>query len=280
MPHKSATLFAWRSALDLTKPQLMGIVNATPDSFYDGGSTQQQLIAQALIMVQQGATLLDIGGESTRPGAVAVDAAEELRRVLPVIEALARELAGCVILSIDTTKPSVASAALAAGCRIINDVSGASDPAMLKLAASTGAGLILMHRLTTPAHDRYSTEYGSQAPHYGDVVQTVASFLQARTEAALTAGVRSEQIAWDVGLGFGKSAADNQQLIARTRELAAYGYPLVSALSRKSFTAPGHAPSSAERLIGTLRLSQQHAAAGAHIFRVHDVAEHAAVLWA
>jgi dihydropteroate synthase len=264
---------------------LVGILNITPDSFSDGGelSSVDLAVAAARRMMSEGAAMLDIGGESTRPGAQRIDADEQLRRVIPVIRAIRSVLGEGVLMSIDTTLSRVAAAAIEFGAHAINDVSaGREDAAILPLAAGTGAGLVLMHRLAPPTIDSYSTQYAA-APAYPDgVVETVREFLSRRADAALHAGVRRECIVLDPGLGFGKSVEQNLELIARTGELAAVGYPILSALSRKSFTAvaaglPKETPPR-ERVDASVRLSVEHRRAGASLFRVHDVAAHAAAL--
>lgn len=281
----------WRlrhAGLDLTEPRVMAIINATPDSFYAGSRTlpgpaggpgsdgAALALERAAAAVASGADMLDIGGESTRPGAERIGADEQIRRVAPAIRAI-REAGIAVPISVDTTLASVANEAIAAGADAINDVSaGTEDRAMLDLAARTGCGLVLMHRLAAPGRDRYSDGY-STAPVYHDVVSSVRSFLADRVGAAIAAGVAPDQIVVDPGLGFGKSVAQNMELIRRTAEIAADGRPVLSGLSRKSFVGRvslrrDSEPS--ERLPGTLALSVAHLAAGARIFRVHDVAEH------
>ena len=190
---------------------IMGVVNVTPDSFSDGGQfTGPEEAAQfALQLVEEGATVIDIGGESTRPGAARVDAEEQVRRVVPVI-ARVRSRSG-VAITVDTTSAAVAEAALEAGADAVNDVSaGCEDPAMFALVARRGAGLVLMHRLAPPGEDSYSDRY-AEAPIYDDVVREVASFLLMRAELAMAAGVARESIVLDPGLGFGKSVAQNYE---------------------------------------------------------------------
>jgi dihydropteroate synthase len=269
--------------LDLAAPRVMAILNITPDSFADGGVhlNASAALAHAQRCVDEGAEMLDIGGESTRPGATSVTSADQIARVVPVILAIraSQHPASRTPISIDTT--SAAGAALDAGADAINDVSaGTDDTAMLPLASQRGCGIILMHRLRPPAQDQFSDAY-TKAPTYGDVVAHVREFLSARVAAALAAGVRRESIMIDPGLGFGKSVEDNLRLIARTPDLLAEGVPVLSALSRKSFvgrvslqrdSTPG------ERLDGTLALSTLHLRLGCRLFRVHDVQPHVRAL--
>lgn len=273
---------AWRLGqrlLDLARPRVIAILNLTPDSFYDGGSLGDvhAAVEAARAAVRDGADMLDVGGESTRPGADRVDPDEQIRRVVPAIRAIRATGAGEVPISVDTTSAAVAEAALDAGADAVNDVSaGTDDPRMLPLVGSRGAGVILMHRLRPPGADSYSDRYAVE-PEYGDVVSAVASFLRERDYAARRAGVAPESIVLDPGLGFGKSVDQNLELIARTGELLALGRPILSALSRKSFVGRislGRDSTPGERLAGTLALSIRHALAGASLFRVHDVAPH------
>lgn len=272
-------------AVRLDGPRIVGILNVTPDSFSDGGEIPDARAAvdAAVRMVADGADALDVGGESTRPGASRVPGPDQISRVVPAISALRAALPQ-VVITVDTTLAAVARAALDAGADGVNDVSaGTDDPAMLPLCAERGAGLVLMHRLTDPASDRYSHAYPRE-PDYGPggVAAAVREFLAARAEAAARAGVAPDRLALDPGLGFGKSIAQNLELIARTGELAALGLPVMSALSRKSFTAraagiPMDAPPR-DRVHAGVGLSVLHLAAGARLFRVHDVAPHADAL--
>lgn len=282
----------WRigreKTLRLDRPRLMAIVNLTPDSFYDGGTlgSVEDAVERAVAAVREGADVLDLGGESTRPGAARVSDDEQIRRVAPVVEAIRRAggTLATVPISVDTTRAAVAAAALDAGADAINDVSAATeDPAMLALAGARGAGLVLMHRLRPPGEDSYSDRYAA-APDYaaaGGVVAAVRAFLAGRAAAALEAGVRRESIVLDPGLGFGKSVEQNLELIRRTGELCTLGYPILSGISRKSFTGryAGLCDSTpADRLAPSLELAREHWRAGARIFRVHDVGAHAAAL--
>lgn len=277
----------WRIAPDravsLSTPKLMGILNITPDSFADGGKhlDSARAVAAGLAMIDEGATFLDVGGESTRPGSQPVPPDEQLRRVLPVIRGLASVLPPHAAISIDTTSATVAAAAVDVGVSIINDISaGRDDPAMLALVAQRRCGLILMHRERVPAVDRFSDQYDATVPTpmQGDVVAMVRAFLAHRADAAQRAGISSDAIVLDPGLGFGKTVEQNLALIAATPMLASLGFPILSALSRKSFVGrSGLARDSTpdQRLPATLALSLRHAQLGASILRVHDVAPHA-----
>jgi dihydropteroate synthase len=254
---------------------IMGVINATPDSFSDGGQFRdaEHAAQHALQLVEEGATVLDIGGESTRPGASRVDAEEQVRRVVPVI-ARVRSRSN-VAITVDTTLASVAEAALEAGADAVNDVSaGCEDPAMLPLVAKKGAGIILMHRLAEPGDDQYSDRY-AEPPIYDDVVREVASFLLMRAELCLAAGIAREAIALDPGLGFGKSVSQNYELLARTSELAALGYPVLVGASRKSFLGAVTGRSDPEqRIIGSVVAAVAAYGGGARIMRAHDVGAH------
>jgi dihydropteroate synthase len=246
---------------------VMGIVNVTPDSFSDGGQflDPERAAAHALELIAEGADLLDIGGESTRPGATPVSEAEELRRVMPVFEQLAGKVV--VPLSIDTMKPAVARAALAAGASIINDV-GANRPDthMWRLAAETGAAYVVMHMQGTP-------ETMQQHPTYRDVVGEVDAFLRERLRQLTAFGVPQEQIILDVGIGFGKTVEHNLQLLAHLRRFTLAQRPVLLGVSRKGFIGQvtGAVPASV-RLPGSLACACWGAGAGVNIVRVHDVA--------
>lgn len=245
---------------------VMGIVNVTPDSFADGGrfAGPDEAIAHGRRLVGEGADLLDVGGESTRPGSEPVDAAEEERRVVPVIAGLAHL---GVPVSVDTRKPTVARAAIAAGATVVNDVSGARDPAMFDVVRETGAGLVLMHMRGEPRSMQ-------EAPTYDDVVGEVRSYLRGRVEAALFAGVAAEQIAVDPGIGFGKDLGHNLLLLRDLAALADLGRPVLVGPSRKRFlgTLLGDLPVE-DRLEGTAGAVAWLAAVGADVVRVHDVRE-------
>jgi dihydropteroate synthase len=275
--HTTWTISNERAIL-LDRPFLMGILNITPDSFSDGGAYNDpiQAVARAQRMLEEGADLLDVGGESTRPGAKRVDACEQIKRVVPVIQGI-RAAGIWLPISIDTTSAEVARAALSVGADIINDVSaGLEDDGMLDLAAEQGCGLILMHRELSPEEDRYSDQY-EQTPIDGSVTQRVVGALKAALLSASRAGVSSDRIMLDPGLGFGKDVAQNLELIRTTPELAELDCPVLSALSRKSFVGRvglGRDSEPGERLPATLALSVMHLQRGARCFRVHDVAAH------
>jgi len=250
----------------------MGIVNVTPDSFSDGGLylDSEKAIAHALQLLDEGADIIDVGGESTRPGAkVAVSAEEELRRVLPVIAALKKQRPNATI-SIDTYKGSAARAAAAAGAEIVNDVSGLRwDPQMAKAIGEMKCGVVLMHTRGRP--DEWKT-----LPPSGDIVLLVKRELREWAEAAVLAGVRRERIAVDPGFGFGKNFEQNNPLLARFQELQSLGFPLVAGTSRKSFIGrmlakDGKDAAVAERLYGNLAAQTALILKGAHILRTHDV---------
>jgi dihydropteroate synthase len=246
--------------------KLMGVVNVTPDSFSDGGLylDPEAAIEHGRELVAAGAAILDVGGESTRPGAEEVPEAEELRRVVPVVEGLAGLGAE---ISVDTSKAAVAAAALAAGATIVNDVTALrGDPGMAALCAERGATVILMHMRGTPRTMQLD-------PVYDDVVAEVRAFLAARLEAALAAGIDAERVWLDPGIGFGKTDAHNLELLRCLGELAALGGPLVVGTSRKSFIGRVDGSEAQERLGGTIASSVLAAAAGADVLRVHDVAE-------
>lgn len=266
-------------SLTLDQPRLIGILNITPDSFSDGGAypTAQHAMDAALRMRDEGACMIDVGGESTRPGSTPVDSDEQVRRVVPVIEGV-RKLAPRkeLLISVDTTRSEVAQAALDAGADVINDISaGRDDVHMLPLAASHRCGIILMHRLHAPQRDSYSDQYATPPDYNGDVVGFVRDFLAQRAETAVSAGVTPSSIVVDPGLGFGKSVAQNYELAGRIHELAELGYPVLSASSRKSFIGAASGVSlPQQRLAGTLAVSIALFFAGVRLFRVHDVAAH------
>jgi len=252
---------------------VMGVVNVTPDSFSDGGVTFERpaAVERALRLAAEGAAVVDIGGESTRPGAAAVPPEEELRRVVPVVEAV-REQKSELVLSVDTTKACVAREALAAGADIVNDISAfRGDPEMLPLLARAGVPAVAMHMQGTPRTMQRN-------PSYGDVAAEVAAFLRERCEAAERAGVRGGQLLVDPGIGFGKTVEHNLVLLRRLDLLAALRRPVVVGASRKSFLGAllergrGEPVPASERLEGTLAVTVWSALAGASLVRVHDVA--------
>ncbi len=246
-------------------PLVMGILNVTPDSFSDGGRylDPRSAIARGLELVAEGADIVDVGGESTRPGALPVDAAEEQRRVIPVVEQLAAA-AQCVI-SVDTTKAVVARAALAAGAHIINDTSGLEDdPDMPAVAREFGAGVVVMHRRGPPATMQAD-------PRYTDVVGEVADYLAGRLRALAAAGLNPECAVIDPGIGFGKTLAHNVRLLAQLDRLTRLGRPVLVGVSRKSLLGGITGRAVGERLPASLAAAAYALTRGAHIIRVHDV---------
>ncbi len=250
------------------------MLNVTPDSFSDGGlySDVEAAVAHGLAMADEGADVIDVGGESTRPGAARVDAAEQRRRVIGVISRLRAALDRDhpdVLISIDTTRSAVAEAALDAGASILNDVSaGRDDPGMLDLAAARRAPIVLMHMLGSPATMQ-------DDPRYDDVVTEVCSFLVERAGAAERAGVPREQVVVDPGIGFGKTGPHNLALLAALDRLVELGHPVLLGTSRKRFIAAIAAASVVrppDRVGGTCATTALGVAAGVHLFRVHDVA--------
>ncbi|MCU0937771.1 MAG: dihydropteroate synthase [Burkholderiaceae bacterium] len=250
--------------IDLATPRLMGIVNVTPDSFSDGGQffDADAALAHARRLIDEGADILDIGGESTRPGAPEVGIDEELRRVLPLIEAL-RE--ANVPLSIDTSKPQVMRAALAAGACIVNDVFALRLPGAVEAVAASDCGVVLMHMQGTPRTMQ-------MAPHYADVVADVGLFLRGRSAVVQAAGVAIDRIVLDPGFGFGKTPAHNWSLLARLADLDVGGAPILAGLSRKSMLGQVTGRPVADRLSASVAAALVAVQRGAAIVRVHDVA--------
>jgi dihydropteroate synthase len=245
----------------------MGVVNVTPDSFSDGGrfADPDAAVARALRLAEEGADLVDLGGESTRPGAPPVPAEEELRRVLPVVERL-RARGFALPISIDTSKAEVARAALRAGADLVNDVTGLRDPALAEAVAEAGAPVVLMHMRGTPADM-------AERAVYGDVVAEVRAELEEALARAEAAGIPRDRTILDPGLGFAKTAEHSLVLLARLAQLGTLGRPLLVGPSRKSFIAKaGGGASVAERLPGTLAAVAAAVLAGAELVRVHDVA--------
>ena len=244
----------------------MGVLNVTPDSFSDGGLfyEPETAIRRGLEMVEQGADLIDIGGESTRPRSDSVPADEEWRRVVRVIETLSRKVD--VPLSIDTMKPEVAEKAVRAGASIVNDVSGMRDPSMVRVVASAKVGVVAMHMLGNP-------KTMQDHPQYADVVGEVKDFLADRIRALEAAGVPSDAIAVDPGVGFGKALGHNLTLLRHLDALAALGHPVVVGVSRKSFIGLLGAGEKGERLSGSLAAATFAVSRGANILRAHDVQE-------
>jgi dihydropteroate synthase len=250
--------------LDLSRPHVMGIVNVTPDSFSDGGqyAAKDSAVPHALTLIEQGADILDIGGESTRPGAEPVSLQEELARVIPVIKTL-RPLVN-VPISIDTYKPEVMRQAIEAGADIVNDVRALQEPGALEVVAASDAGVCLMHMRGTP-------QTMQQDPVYSDVVGEVSDFLSARLKAALKAGIDKERIVLDPGFGFGKRTVHNIALLQQLKKLSELGQPLLVGLSRKSILGAITGKHEHERLYASLAASVISAMNGAKILRVHDV---------
>lgn len=252
----------------MERPLVMGILNVTPDSFSDGGRhfDLDSAVAAAERMVEEGADIVDVGGESTRPGAEPVPLAEEIRRVVPVVERLARQ---GVAVSIDTRKAGVAERALDAGAAIVNDVSGLEDPAMTSLCARAGCIVCLMHMRGTPQTMR-------QLARYEDVVEEVREYLVRRTAEVEAAGIARDRVWIDPGIGFAKTGRHDLQILHRLERFVDTGYPVLVGLSRKSFIgrltgAPGEPLPPEDRLEGTLALNVYAQIKGAKILRVHDV---------
>jgi dihydropteroate synthase len=250
------------------RPLVMGIVNVTPDSFSDGGlhSSCEAAVAHSLLLAQQGADILDIGGESSRPGAASVPLEEELRRVVPVVEKIAAQVT--VPISVDTCKAVVARTCLSTGARIINDITGlAGDPDMAEVVRASKAGVILMHMQGTPATMQLN-------PHYEDVVQDIARFFEERLQVLLDLGISREQIALDPGIGFGKTVEHNLELLARLEEFRHLQRPLCLGVSRKGFLGRLLKRPVEQRLALSLATICYAMGRGAvQIVRVHDVAE-------
>jgi dihydropteroate synthase len=251
--------------LNLSTPIVMGVVNVTPDSFSDGGQfhSVEAAVAQALRLAEEGAAILDIGGESTRPNAAAVSEQEELRRVVPVIEQLVGKVT--VPISVDTSKPAVMRAALAAGAGMINDVRALQDPAALEVVAASNCAVCVMHMQGLPATMQ-------QAPRYADVVAEVAEFLRQQLQRCVAAGIEAQRIVLDPGFGFGKTLAHNLALLRQLPQLAQLGRPLLVGLSRKSMLQQLLGRGVDQRLAGSLALAMQAVQSGARIIRAHDVA--------
>jgi dihydropteroate synthase len=251
--------------LGLERPVVMGVLNVTPDSFSDGGRflRPDDAAARGLQMAQEGAAIIDVGGESTRPGAEPVSAAEELRRVIPVIELLHSRTRA--ILSVDTSRPEVMRAAAAVGAGMINDVRALREPGALAAAVTSGCAVCLMHMQGDPRTMQ-------TAPSYDDVVGDVRRFLEERVEACLGAGLPRERIVLDPGFGFGKSLEHNLELLRRLEAIAVSGLPILAGLSRKSMVGALTGRPTGERVHGSVALAVVAALKGARILRVHDVA--------
>ena len=260
-------LKGWPSAtpFSLGRPRVLGIVNVTADSFSDGGRflDPARAIEHALRLRDDGADFVDVGGESTRPGAILVSAEEEMRRVIPVVEALVKE---GVAVSVDTMKPEVMRAAIAAGCAVVNDVNAFRADGAIDAVANAGVGLIVMHMKGTPVDMQ-------KDPRYDDVVAEVSSFLVARAAALEAAGVASHRIALDPGFGFGKTLAHNKALFRALPALAATGYPILAGVSRKKMIGDFTGRPAAERVAGSVAAALLAVQNGASLVRVHDVRE-------
>ena len=257
--------------LDLARPRIMGILNVTPDSFSDGGAlfadgkvSLDKALQRAAQMVADGADIIDIGGESTRPGASPVSTQQELDRVIPVFEALAREIDA--VLSVDTSNPEVMLAAAAQGAGLINDVRALQQPDAMRAAAATGLPVCLMHMQGEPRSMQ-------QNPQYGNVIAEVCDFLAQRIEACTKLGIARRNIVIDPGFGFGKTAQHNLQLLNRLEQLHTLHCPLLVGLSRKALIGHVLKRPLEERLAGSLALAAMAVQRGAAIFRVHDVRE-------
>jgi len=246
---------------------VMGVLNLTPDSFYDGGRyiTAQRALERALEMIDEGADIIDIGGESSRPGARSVSIDEELARVVPVVEMLSAT--GEALISVDTTKSAVAKAAIAHGASVINDISALRfDPNMADVVAQSDAHLVLMHMQGTP-------ETMQQDPHYEDPVTEIKDFLRERMSMAISAGIDQKRVIIDPGIGFGKRLPHNLEVLRRLSELRALDVPILVGLSRKSFLGEILDLPTSERLVGTIAANAVAIVNGADIIRVHDVKE-------
>jgi dihydropteroate synthase len=244
----------------------MGVLNVTPDSFSDGGRFFEPAAAleRAMQLAEDGAAIVDIGGESTRPGSTPVEASEELRRVIPVVECLAASLS--VPVSVDTRKPEVMRRALAAGASMVNDVSALAAPGALEVVAASEAAVCLMHMQGEPG----TMQAG---PHYGDVVAEVRKFLRSRVDACIAAGIPRERLAIDPGFGFGKALEHNLALLAGLAGIAEDGLPVLAGLSRKRLIGALTGRAEGERLAGSLAAAVVAAINGARIIRAHDVRE-------
>ncbi len=254
------------STLDLTFPQVMGILNVTPDSFSDGGrhNSLDLAIKHAHAMVDAGATILDIGGESTRPGAAEVSDDEELSRVIPVVEALAKRFD--VWLSVDTSKASVIAGSAQAGAHLINDIRSLQEPGAMQAAAASGLPVCLMHMQGDP-------KTMQQSPQYGDLVAEVDQYFVQHIAQCLDAGIAKDKLLLDPGFGFGKNLHHNYELLARLAEFHHFGLPLLVGMSRKSMIGQLLHVSPVQRVAGSVACAVIAAMQGAQIVRVHDVRE-------
>jgi dihydropteroate synthase len=258
-----STLDCRGKQLDLHQIHIMGILNVTPDSFSDGGhySAFDAALFRAERIISEGASIIDVGGESTKPGAKPVSVEEELDRVIPIIEALR----DCPIpISVDTTKPEVMEAAVAAGAGMINDVNALQDAGSLQFAARTNVPICLMHRQGTPETMQHN-------PCYGNVVREVFDFLQHRVQACLSAGIAKQRLILDPGFGFGKTLAHNLSLLQSLKELTALGFPVLVGVSKKNMLGELLGKPLTNRLAGSLALAAWSVMQGVKILRVHDV---------
>lgn len=254
------------SVLDLSTPKVMGILNVTPDSFSDGGTHNRyhDALEHVAKMVQHGAAIIDIGGESTRPGAAEVSVNEELDRVIPIVEAIAQRFD--VWISVDTSKAKVMAEAANAGMHIINDIRSLHEPGALEVAVKTGLPVCIMHMQGQPRTMQ-------EAPNYENVVREVKDYLDAEITRCVTAGIERQQIILDPGFGFGKNLSHNYQLLANLEQFHNFGLPLLAGMSRKSMIGQLLNVPPQERLAGSLTCAVIAAMQGAHIIRVHDVKE-------
>jgi dihydropteroate synthase len=254
-----------RHLLDLSRPRVMGVLNVTPDSFSDGGRfvDLDSALAHAREMLSDGADIIDIGGESTRPGALPTTEMDEIGRVVPIVEALARD---DVVISVDTMKPAVMRAAISAGASMINDVRALRAPGALDIAGKSDVAVCVMHMQGEPRTMQ-------SAPVYGDVVADVQRFLAERVVACQSAGIAAERIAVDPGFGFGKTVAHNLRLLRELTSIGSLGFPIVAGLSRKSTLGALIGRSADDRLAASIAAALSVVAHGASIVRVHDVRE-------
>jgi len=254
------------TVLDLAQPVVMGVLNVTPDSFSDGGlyAGLDAAVARGRRIAEEGAAVIDVGGESTRPGAPPVSVRDEIERVVPVVERLVRDVS--VPISVDTSKPEVMRAAVAAGAQMINDVRALTSPGALEAAAGSGAAVCVMHMQGEPRTMQ-------ENPSYGDVVREVRQFLDARVVACVAAGIPRERICVDPGIGFGKTKDHNLALLARLDELSDPARPVLIGVSRKSLVGMITGRQPVERLAGSVALAALSVMRGAAIVRAHDVAQ-------
>lgn len=259
-------LYARDAMLDLSHPHVMGILNVTPDSFSDGGKHNElvQALTHANEMINAGATIIDVGGESTRPGADEVSVEQELERVIPVVEALSQRFE--VWISVDTSKPEVIRESARAGAHIINDIRSLQEPGAAEAAAETGLPVCLMHMQGEPRTMQ-------QAPKYTQLLQDVDAFFVQQIARCEKAGIKKEQLILDPGFGFGKNLSHNYQLLAHLADFHRHGLPLLVGMSRKSMIGQLLNVGPSQRLTGSLACAVIAAMQGAHILRVHDVKE-------